>query len=333
MKDESVARATVSDGRGPSAEATPRSSGHGGVESGAGEPGAQPAPGWERLQQVAGRLSAISREQRHDVYRLFDWPESLPANEFWMSPELTTCYGTKLWEELDEPRQIVLSQYEAVNFFSLNIHLIRDLIGEVANRIYNTRYPGLSEFFHDFIREENEHMWFFARFCQLYGGKVYPARKLPNAATNGPDVIRDLVVFGRILIAEELCDAFNARMANDARLPPIARQINAIHHDEESRHIAFGRQMMRALHEAAAIRSSPAEMSQAGEYLGRYVSVCLRSFYNPTMYQDAGLPDPRSVRPRLIADPARAQAHRQLMDRTVSFLHKSGVLKPAMVEW
>jgi hypothetical protein len=294
---------------------------------------AQELPGLGRLQDVASRLSKVSRDQRYDVYQLFDWPKSLPADAYWMSPELTTCYGTSLWADLDEERRITLSHYEAVNFFSLNIHLIRDLIGAVADRIYATRYPGLSEFFHDFIHEENEHMWFFAQFCQLYGGKVYPAKKWGDGADGNPDVIRDIMVFGRILIAEELSDFFNARMADDGRLPDIAQQINSVHHNDESRHIAFGRQMMRTLHEEARARSSPQQLHNAGDYLARYMTVCLRAFYNPAMYRDAGLADPTSVRRKLLSDPGRHAAHRQFMDRTVTFLHNAGVLEPAMVAW
>ncbi|MGH3158041.1 MAG: diiron oxygenase, partial [Streptosporangiaceae bacterium] len=275
----------------------------------------------------------ISREQRYDVYELFDWPDSLPRDKYWMSPELTTCFGTGLWEELDESARVSLSQYEAVNFFSVSIHLIRELISEVADRIYTTRFPGLSEFFHDFIHEENEHMWFFAQFCRLYGGKIYPPRRAVGPAMGGPDMIRDLLVFGRIFIAEELCDVFNARMADDTRLPPIARQINSVHHKDESRHIAFGRQMMRTLCEETAARVPGQQMREAGEYLARYISVCLLSLYNPTVYRDAGLPDARLVRRRVLADPARREEHRRIMQRTVAFLAKTGLLEPAMVEW
>jgi P-aminobenzoate N-oxygenase AurF len=291
------------------------------------------SPGWQRLQDVAARLSKVSREQRYDVYELFDWPSQIPADQYWMSPELTTCYGTQLWDGLSEQHRIRLSHHEAVNFFSVNIHLIRDLIGEVADRIYATRYPGLSEFFHDFLHEENEHMWFFAQFCELYGGKIYPAKPGVGGQASGNEIIRDLAVFGRILIAEELCDVFNAKMAGDTRLPPIARQINSVHHNDESRHIAFGRQMMRALSEEAAAHSSPDEIREVGHYLGRYVKVCLLSFYNPAVYRDAGLPEARWVRSRLLADPARHDAHRQIMGRTVAFLEQARVLEPAMVQW
>lgn len=290
-------------------------------------------PGWVRLQEVAGRLSRISREHRYDVYELFDWPGALPQDAYWMSPELTTCYGTQVWAGLDEAARIRLCRYEAVNFFSLNVHLIRDLIGEVADRIYTTRYPGLSEFFHDFIHEENEHAWFFAQFCQRYGGQLYPNRKLAGAAPSDDTVLRDVVVFGRILIAEELCDVYNARMAEDDRLPPIARQINAVHHEDESRHIAFGRQIMRALHEEAVAHCTPEDVRAAAEYLARYISVCLRSFYNPAMYADADLPEHRTVRAKLVADPVRREAHQALMGRTVAFLERVGVLSPELVAW
>jgi hypothetical protein len=250
-----------------------------------------------------------------------------------MSPELTTCYGTAVWAELDEGQRLRLTQSEAVNFFSLNVHLIRELIGEVASRIYTTRYPELSEFFHDFIAEENEHMWFFATFCRRYGGKLYPARRIVGDTTSSHDVLRDVTVFGRILIAEELCDYFNARMADDDRLPEIAKQINAVHHQDESRHIAFGRQIMRALKDEAALHVTPEELAAAGDYLARYISGCLRSFYNPATYIDAGLPRPRTIRGRLLSDPGRQRIHQEIMSRTVGFLQRIGVLPEQSVVW
>ena len=137
----------------------------------------------QRLQEVAAKLSVISRQNSYDPYELFEWPDSLPGTDYWMAPELMTCYGTPIWDEFTEQQRLTLSQWEAVNFFSLNVHLIRELIGEVADRIYETRFPGLSDFFHDFISEENKHMWFFATFCLRYGGKVYPSGKMFSAAS------------------------------------------------------------------------------------------------------------------------------------------------------
>ena len=286
----------------------------------------------QRLQEVAARLHTISRENTYDAYNLFEWPDSLPVDNYWMAPELMTCYGTTIWDEFTEEQKVVLSHWESVNFFSLNVHLIRELIGDVADRIYQTRFPGLSEFFHDFLNEENKHMWFFATFCLRYGGKVYPSGKAFSPASAPEDVLRDLMVFGRILIAEELCDTFNVRMSDDARLPEVVQQINRVHHRDEARHIAFGRQMMRTLCDRAVSITGDAGLRSAGDYLSRYVSVCLRSFYNPAMYEDAGLNGGRRIRARLLDDPAREHIHRELMSRTTVFLERIGLVAAAPVE-
>jgi hypothetical protein len=282
-------------------------------------------PFMQRLQSVAAKLSAISRENSYDPYELFVWPDSLPTTDYWMAPELMTCYGTPIWNEFTEQQRISISRWESVNFFSLNVHLIRELIGEVADRIYETRFPGLSEFFHDFISEENKHMWFFATFCLRYGGKIYPRTKSFLADSAAENVLQDIMVFGRILIAEELCDTFNMKMAEDKRLPALVQQINLVHHRDESRHIAFGRQMMRSLSDQAASVAGEDGLRMVGDYLARYMSVCLQSFYNPAMYEDAGIEGGRRLRARLLEDPVRRKIHRDLTNRTTIYLERLGL--------
>jgi hypothetical protein len=279
----------------------------------------------QRLQEVAARLSAISRQDSYDPFLLFEWSDSLPVTDYWMAPELMTCYGTQVWDEFTEEQKLTLSRWEAVNFFSLNVHLIRDLIGGVADRIYTTRFPGLADFFHDFISEENKHMWFFATFCLKYGGKVYPSGKTFPAGSADGEVLRDLMVFGRIMIAEELCDAYNIKMAEDTRLPALVQQINRVHHHDEARHIAFGRQMMRALAERAAATAGPDGLRVVGDYLARYEQVCLHAFYNPTVYADAGIKGGRRLRAQLLEDPAREKIHHDLMSKTTTFLERLGL--------
>ncbi|MEU1762944.1 diiron oxygenase [Micromonospora sp. NPDC005652] len=281
---------------------------------------------WQRVTDVATRLSAVSRENRYDAYEVFDWPPSLPDDQYWMSPELMTCYGTALWDELDEQQRVALSRYEAINFFSVNVHLIRELIGGVADRIYTTWHPGLSEFFHDFIAEENIHAWFFATFCKRYGGKIYPIRRVAPDTSSTDGVLRDIAVFGRVLIAEELCDFFNVAMADDDRLPPICQQINRVHHQDEARHIAFGRQLMRALRDEATERVSAEKLTEVGEYLARYITFCVRALYNRDMYADAALPDPAGVRKRLLQDPRRTEMHQRAVGRTVAFFDRIGIV-------
>ncbi|CAM5687301.1 hypothetical protein SCYAM73S_07667 [Streptomyces cyaneofuscatus] len=202
-----------------------------------------------RRRGILDRLATKSIDDYDNPYRLFEWPEQLPEDMWWMSPELTTTYGTE-WAEKLTPEQLhTLSKHESINFYSLNVHGIRELLVEVVNRIHTAGFETPSEFFHHFIGEENEHMWFFAEFCLRYGKKIYrqPAGGAETAAPS--DKVQSLLVFARILIFEELVDHFNSAMAEDERLHETIRGINRIHHQDESRHIAFGRELVNLLHQ------------------------------------------------------------------------------------
>jgi hypothetical protein len=276
--------------------------------------------------QALDRLIDLSVSTYYNPYKTFNWPESLPEQQWWMSQDLMTVYGTPQMQQLSEPQLMALSKWESINFYSLNIHGIRELLIEVTKRIHSPGYQTPSRFFHHFIGEENEHMWFFAEFCLRYASKIYPDRNVKlSSETYEPDV-ESLLVFIRILVFEEIVDYFNTRMSKDASLNPIIQQINAIHHQDESRHIAFGRQIVKQLF-AQVSASYPAERLQAIEnYVKRYMITSIQSLYNPTMYKDAGIPDPHSFRRTLLQDPARSFYHKQFLKRTVDFFLKTRIL-------
>ncbi len=195
------------------------------------------------------RLEAMAQSDYYNPYTIFEWPGALEEDRPWMSEDLVTLAGTEDWDALPREQQLALTRYEAVNFFSLNIHGIRDLLSEVVLRIHTKVYKDASEFLHHFIGEENEHMWFFGTFCLHYGKKIYPAQPTigVNRIEDVGDAARELTIFARILMFEEIVDYFNAHMATDQALPPIAREINRVHHQDESRHVAFGRYLFTQL--------------------------------------------------------------------------------------
>ncbi|MCK9893442.1 diiron oxygenase [Frankia sp. AgB32] len=272
------------------------------------------------------RLEQMAKSDYYNPYTAFDWPEAIEADRPWMSESLTTLAGTEMWDELTRDQQLALTRYEAINFFSLNIHGIRELLSEVVMRIHERAYAGVSEFLHHFIGEENEHMWLFAEFCLRYDGKLYPAQ--PRLAAGSMDHLsppaRELVVFARVLIFEEIVDHYNAYMATDETLPRIAREINRVHHQDESRHVAFGRMMFTGLLEQVA-RRDPAEIPVIAEYLEDYLQYSIATLYNPAAYRDAGIPDALNLRRRALEHPARRAAHDQVLKRTRRFLNRSGV--------
>lgn len=280
----------------------------------------------KRFLEILDRLTTKSIDDYYNPYRLFEWPESLPDDMWWMSPELTTVHGTAVAERLTEQQRYALSKFESINFYSLNVHGIRELLIEVTRRIHTKGFETPSEFFHHFIGEENEHMWFFAEFCLRYGRKIYRQPAGANVEIPKSDV-ESLLVFARILIFEELVDHFNSRMALDDRLHDTIRAINRIHHQDESRHIAFGRELVTALFTDVRRTASEEELAGISDYLRRYLTYSFESLFNPHVYRDAGLADPLSVREELLAAPTRAEFEQSVFRKTSKFLEKTGIIR------
>jgi hypothetical protein len=286
--------------------------------------------GNQRFVSLLDRLSRMSVDDYYNPYRMFEWPETLPKDEFWMSRDLLSVHGTSAIDGLGEEQLRQLSIWESINFYSLNVHGIRELLTEVVNRVHMPGFEVPSEFFHHFIGEENEHMWFFAEFCRRYGKKIYyfPRIKLTAPAD---DAVENFLVFARILIFEELVDYYNTRIAEDGSLHEAIRHINRIHHHDESRHIAFGRELVSLLWTQLADRLDGAELAGIRDYLLSYFQFSLHSFYSLEAYEDAGINDPLTLRQELITSPARAKAHERIARKPLSFLRKAGIFEEATV--
>jgi len=285
----------------------------------------------QRLKDILDRLVAKSEADYYNPYQLFQWPESLPEERYWMSPELMSVHGTEVLGELTEEQLHRLSKWESINFYSLNVHGIRELVTEVIARIHTKEFALTSEYFHHIIGEENEHMWFFATFCNKYGGKIYPDLTFKfDQGIQGP--ASHFLVFARLLLFEEIVDHFNRQMGVDERLDTTIRQVNAIHHQDESRHVAFGRQIVALLHKDLRSRLTPEELGEVERYLKSYLRRSLESLVNPAVFRDAGIPEPYKVRNRVLADPAHAEHNRNILKRTMRFLVNEGILPDESLE-
>jgi P-aminobenzoate N-oxygenase AurF len=278
------------------------------------------------LRQTVERLCEISREQNVDPYAYLEWPTAVDPDAWYTSPELMSLYGTETYERMSATEQKRLSLFEAVNFYSLNIHGEKTLIEGLARRLYEDTV--ISPYLHHFLDEENKHMVYFGGFCLRYAGKTYPDRKIvfPREFAPGEE---DFLFFAKVLVFEEIVDVYNVRMSRDERLAPVARAINTIHHREEMRHLVFGRRLVKMLFDAYAPRWSPETLIGVREYLPQYLEATWREYYNPDVYEDAGLADPRTLAGFAFDHPA-AHAHRALVSaRCLEYLIEAGILEKA----
>jgi hypothetical protein len=284
----------------------------------------------EKLIDTVDTLCKASRTHVVDPYgELIDlFPETLDTNQWFFSPELISLHGTDEWAKLSEAEQKRLSFFECINFFSLTLHGEKMQLDGLAQRLYSRETSEVTPYLHHFLDEENNHMMYFGRFCQQYAGKIYaPAhpQKMTVDREYAPGEA-DFLFFMKLMMFEELGDAYNVRIARDARIPSIVRQINLLHHKDEARHLAFGRQVVKDIF-AKNAPSWPAEtLAHVRDYLRHYLVSSWGEFYNPRVYKDAGLAgDAFDLRDAAFEHSAGRARRRELSGPMLHFLVNAGM--------
>lgn len=273
------------------------------------------------------RLCDVSAARRRAFAPMEAWPAELDREQWFFSPELCSLRGTEALERIDERERMRLSFFEAVNFFSLNVHGERFLVEGIARRLHRPGNETISPYLHHFLDEENGHMTWFGGFCTRYAGKIYPERRLALARRYAPGE-EDFLFFARALLFEEIVDIYNRRMADDRRLAPLAREINRMHHLEEKRHLAFGRELVVELHRRHRPTWSDRTRARIAGELVAFLNATWSQFYNAQVYADAGLREPFALRRRAF-DSAAARAHRATVAAgSLGFLREHGILEP-----
>lgn len=274
------------------------------------------------------KLVQLSRDRHVFSFTRFDWRDDIADTEWWVSPELLTIYGTPYYEQASDAQRRLLSKWECINLFSLNVTGEQELIAGVAQLLHTPMLKEANDYLHHFIDEENQHMWYFAKFCENYGGKIYGNKKIQLTDLQLDPKLSVLVRFAQIFIFEEVGHYYNLKIAQDERVHPFIREINEAHRSDESRHITFGRALLARLADGIA-RDYPAEtLQKVSQHLRRYVQLTIESLYNPAMYRDAGFASGIAIRTALLADPGRQAFHSDtLLKKILSLLGDTNLLQ------
>ena len=280
----------------------------------------------DEFGRLVEKLCEASKRQYVNPYEYLEWPDSLNVETWCTSPELVSLFGTPVYERLTEAERKRLSFYEAVNFFSLNIHGEKSLIEGLVQRVYRRENDLITPYLHHFLDEENKHMVYFGGFCTRYAGKVYPDRKMTISRDFAPGE-EDFLFFAKVMIFEEIVDVYNMRMANDERLVPIVRQINLIHHREEARHLVFGRKIVKRIFEHYAPEWPRETLGGVREYLENYIVATWKEYYNPSVYKDIGLEDPFVVQQDAFRHECCLAHRRQVSEKLLHYLVDNEMLE------
>jgi len=282
------------------------------------------------MAAIVDKLCRASEREYYNPYEALAWPDSVDMNEWYTTPQFISIYGTAAYEAMSEEARKKLSFFEAVNFFSLNIHGEKSLIEGLAKRLYAKDTKPVSPYLHHFLDEENKHMIYFGGFCMRYAGKVYPDRKIvfDREYARGEE---DFLFFVKVMIFEEIVDFYNVKMGLDENLNPVARQINMLHHRDEARHLVFGRKLVAELFDRFSPEWDAETLAGVREYLQGYLLTTWKEYYNPAVYKDAGLNEAYELQKSAMEHPV-CRAHRAEVSKScIKFLVDHSILLDAPV--
>ncbi|MDF1782512.1 MAG: diiron oxygenase [Alcanivoracaceae bacterium] len=239
------------------------------------------------LTDLSDTLSRASQKRFRNVFSDFSWPEQLDGDERFYTPELISLYGTAQYDALDYAARRKLGFYELINFFSLNIHGEKYLLAGMSDRLYR-KYPAeISRYIHHFIDEENKHMSLFGNFCSRYH-RVYPDKKF-YTGDKAKNAYEDILFFSKVVVFEEIVDYYNLTLANDEKVHPLVRDINRYHHEDEVRHLAFGRKIVADLFAECRDDLSDGDLAFIEEHVYEYFLATMKEYCNPYAYRDTGI--------------------------------------------
>jgi hypothetical protein len=272
---------------------------------------------------TAQRLLSSSTKNSYDPQLDIDWDAPLPDGLAFMPFERVSLYGTPLWDELSPEQRIELSKHELASIVSVGLWTELILIQMLVRDAYHrdprdprTHYE-LTE-----IGDETRHVIMFAKTLDRMGVPAYrPPRFVHHLARLYKATARGPMLFGPVLVTEEITDRLQRESMNDDGIHPLIRMVNRIHVVEEARHVRFARE---ELSRVMPRLSAPARAHH--RLVAALVSAIVASvLIDPAVYSSVGL-DPAVARRAARANPHHRQTVRWMGEKIMRFLAENGMV-------
>lgn len=243
---------------------------------------------------VAGRLLDSSAQLSYDPQTEVDWDTPLDTADHGTSPEWSTLYGTKYWNEMSEAQRAELTRQESASVASTGIWF-ELILQQMMLRDMYTKPRTSAEFQWALteIADECRHSIMFAKGSEKLNAPAYlPPRLAIELGRLFKTIAYGEAAYAAILVAEEVLDVMQRDWMRDERVAPFVRTINNIHVVEESRHMKFARQetIERMAGAGVVRRHTSALLTAAAAYF------IVTNMVTGQVYREAGLDVKRAER-------------------------------------
>jgi hypothetical protein len=281
---------------------------------------------------VSGALERLGRlgARYRDPLAELDFAAADPVRP-WLPEELLSVAGLPVYEDLTPETRRRLSQVEFGRLCAAGLWLEGLLIGRAAAGGYVRKPAREARVVLQEVREEAGHGLMFVEMmdrARLDGVELLgPTRLLTWIAHRLHS--DDAEFWAMVYIGESVTNSYIARALRpepSSRICPLARQVMALHHRDEARHIAAARSLLEA-----RVATMGALRRRIFAATFRFL---LRRFLRATLYPTpasllaAGIPDPQRVARAARACPLRRSLARACALPAVQFIARSGLVPP-----
>lgn len=200
------------------------------------------------------RLNLASERRQMSLVTDHPWNEPLAHSTWLRAEDKLSIYGTPYWELATQREKEELSKLELASWWQGFIHFER-LVSEyymgLVNRDIFSDFPEVEEYLQHFAKEEIVHSLVFKKAMKHFEISDFnPPENFKNVYTthfDGSDIpLTDIFL---TFVIEWIADLQQRIDVQGPNVSPLASTIVREHGREESRHIVFGRDLVKTFGE------------------------------------------------------------------------------------
>ena len=227
-----------------------------------------------------------------------------------------------LQDDLDESGRREVSRFMLGGIHSASAHAERRFAAAARSQAE----PPHQEHLLHLVSDEERHARAFAGFAEQACGGLLRDRVVDLGTPRGGRAASEALLFGRLLVTEEIIDALDLAIAGDPAVHPRVRALHEAHHADEARHLAFGRIVVPELVIACERAEGAAAAEGVRRELAQTVRATWRAAFPAEPFARAGMPSPVASRDAAWAAGPLASLRRRVAQQRLLSLTARGVL-------
>jgi hypothetical protein len=267
--------------------------------------------------RTANRLLRSSAEHSYDPEVEIDWEAPFAPDLYFVPPERSSLYGTRLWDGLTEQQRITLTRHEVASIAGLGVWF-ETILMQLLIRGYYKQDPTAAhaQYALTEVADECRHSVMFGRMIDRLGTPVYRPEGIDAflgkwIATTGTGPR----MFAAILICEEILDTLQREAMAHEQVQPLVRMVNRIHVVEEARHVRYAREELARQVRAAG----KGRLAFDRLVIARAAYLCGTRLIHPGVYRSVGI-EPAVGHRAAMANPQFRDTLRWAGERVVAYL-------------